>query len=179
MVQMPKLKDFKNEMDHEMWLNRIELFFDDETLSAQRLHIALAHLDVPIAVKDKVCNLRSLAMTNMYSIHTYDMYVYYTYKGGVYVGNIDTFGVRVPHRVSAYATSTPLLPQWCCGRPIPYILYQSSWFRIRSDTYLRPESVRRDMPERLVWPASMVTVVRWTSGGVRAPPLACYEILGG
>ena len=48
-VQMPKLKDFKSEMDPEMWLNRIELFFDDETSSAQRLRIAVAHLDDPIA----------------------------------------------------------------------------------------------------------------------------------
>ena len=47
-------------------------------------------------VKDKVCNLRSLALTNMYSIHTYDMYLYYTYKGGVFVGNIDPLRCEGP-----------------------------------------------------------------------------------
>ena len=40
-VLMPKLKDFKS----EMCPNRIELLFDDETSSAQRLRIAVAHLD--------------------------------------------------------------------------------------------------------------------------------------
>ena len=48
------------------------------------------------------------------------MYLYYTYKGGKYVGNMDslrcegpTYGFRV--------TYTPFSPQWFYGSPIPYI----------------------------------------------------------
>ena len=58
---MTTLKDFNSEMDPEMWLNRIKLFFDDERLFVQHLHIVVAHLDDPIATmwrhlhpKDKV-----------------------------------------------------------------------------------------------------------------------------
>ena len=59
------------------------------------------------------------------------------------------------------------------------ILYHSSPIQIMSGTNLRPASVRRDMPQRLVCPASMVTVVRWASGGVRAPSLTRFVRLNG
>ena len=57
-MQIPKLKDLKSKVDPEMWLNRIELFFDDETLSEQHLRTAVAHLDDPIAAIWRHLHLR-------------------------------------------------------------------------------------------------------------------------
>ena len=88
-------------------------------------------------------------------------------------------GVRVTHRASACATSTPFSPQWFGDSPIPYSWNQSSWVQIQSDPDLRLKSERHDMPKRLVCPTSTVTIVRWMSGGVRTHALTRYERLKG
>ena len=86
--------------------------------------------------------------------------------------------VRVSHRGST-RNQYALFVAVVLWQPHLYKWYDSSRVHTLADTFFRPQSIRQNMPERLVRPTSVVTVVRWTSGGVRAPAQTRYEWLGG